>query len=163
MQREDIVNKRKTHGFTLVEMAASVAVLAIAVLGTVTAVIMASELSRTTAETRQATRTNAALMESIRAAPFEQLVTTFDGTTHAFQDVMPTEQQGTLSVAVTPVDNGSAKWLVYEATITAQWDGVRGDQTMQFVTYIADRAAAAASVSAGLIPVGSEALTGGTQ
>jgi Tfp pilus assembly protein PilV len=143
---------KNTRGLSLAEMAVSITVLAIAVLGTVTAVVAAANLARTTAETRRATRTSAALMDTVRATAFDQIVPTFGDSTYTFNDILGVDDDGSIRVAVEELDNGSDQWMVYKVTLNAEWNGMTGGESLEFVTYVADRAAASVSVNGGYVP-----------
>ena len=140
MQSSAKRGRRRQQGFTLVEFAASVAVVAVALVGTAASIAAAAEMSRSTQQTRAASRGAATLMENIRATPFDRLVSDYDDTTHTVKGIEDSES-GTGSARVTVVEEatGSTKWKVYRVTVNTTWKGVAGDQNMSVVTYVSDR------------------------
>lgn len=142
--------RKSQRGFTLVELAASTAVGAIALLGTLSAVLMGANISRSAAETRLVARTTASLMDQIRGTGFDALNTDWNDTTHQFSDLVPGAPDGTVRVSITPVDNGSDRWLVQRVELTATWTGQGGEQSMQLATFMSDRLAVSTAVNGGL-------------
>lgn len=138
-RRRRMKPRQRQRGFTLVELVATIAVGSVALLGTLSAVLMGANVSRTAAETRAAARTSASMMEQIRSVPFVDLETTFDGTTHDFSALLPSGTEGQVDVAVTDVEGGNARWPVKRVELTASWQGADGRRVLSFATFVSDR------------------------
>ncbi len=143
---------RRSRGLTLIEFAASTAMVSVALVGTAAAVASGAELSRTTAETRGATRASTTLMEQVRAIPVDQIVARFNDSTVSCSTLGASDSKSESTVRVVQVANGSTRWPVYEVTITTSWAGMLGDQDATFVTYVSDRTAGTALSGASTVP-----------
>jgi hypothetical protein len=91
-------------------------------------------------------------MDQIRGTGFDSLAGDWNDTTHQFSDLIPGAPDGTVRVVVTPVDNGSDRWLVQRVELTATWQSQGGEQVMQLATYMSDRLAVSTAVNGGLDP-----------
>jgi prepilin-type N-terminal cleavage/methylation domain-containing protein len=131
--------RRNFGGFTLVELAASVAVASVALAATAAAVTSGASLARTTEETRMASRAATSMMERVRSTPFDQIVTTFNGTTQSLQSLTVSDSSGSAVVGVVDVSDPGASWKVLQVTVTASWKGVNGNVNRKFVTFVSDR------------------------
>lgn len=138
--------RKSERGLSLVELIVSIPLVTVALVGTVAALTVGAELSRATQETRDATRANAVIMEQIRSTPFENL-TALNGEKIAIRELVPEATDGTVSIVMDQVENGSAKWLVYRIVVTAEWNAKNGSRSMQFATYMSDRTHASASLA----------------
>lgn len=151
--------RRRSSGFTLVELAVATSIASVALVTTAGTIASTGRLARVLAETRTAARASTAVMERIRATPFSQISATFGNTTQTFAAIAQSQglaaagndSSGTATVAVTDVATGSARWAVKQVTVTTRWRGVNGDTTRTFVTWVSDRAAGSALGSASVI------------
>ena len=147
--------RRRESGFTLVDLAAAVAFSSVALVATAASVISGAGMARSTAETRAAVRMSSALMERIRATPFDQLVATWNDTTHPIAEVGGGDSSGTAAVRVVPLETGSTKWSVYEVTVTSTFRGAAGENSSTLVTYVCDRFSAS-SMSGSVTRIGNQ-------
>ena len=134
--------RSKARGFTLVELAASVAVASIALASTAAAVASGAALARTTAETRCAIRASSSLLENIRSTRFDDIASTFNGTTQSMASLAPgttSDSSGRAAVTVTELSTGSSRWKVLQIDIVTTWKGGAGDATRKFTTWVSDR------------------------
>ncbi len=134
MRRRD-----RNKGTTLSELAAGMAFVAIALVGTVAAISSGSALAKTTAETRTAQRVSASILEEVRAADMDTLVANFHGTTRAL-DGVGHSSSGAADVVVQRIDNGATTWAVYEVTILVRWARAGTPRAIAVKTLVSDRA-----------------------
>lgn len=130
--------RRRSGGFTLVELAVVVVIAGVALTATAGAVTSGARLARTSTETRAAMRSAQSVMERIRATPFAT-ISTFNGQTFTFNALGGGESSGSCTVAVAAEDTGSTRWRVARVTVTTQWRGGSGLQSQSFVTFVCDR------------------------
>ncbi len=151
---EEIIamRRRRQGGFTLVELAGATVVASVALVATAAAVTSGAAITRACGKTRAAVRLSEALLEKIRATPFTDLQTTWDGTTHPIAEFGGGDSQGSASVSVTPVDTGSTRWLCYQVRVVTKFNGGGGPDPATFVTYVSDRSAGSSLVSHATIP-----------
>ena len=107
--------KGSARGTALAELAAAAAFVAVALVGTIAAIGSGSTLAKTTAETREAQRVAASLMEEIRSTDVDDLVATYHGATRTL-DGVGKSSSGAADVVVQRIDNGLTMWAVYEVT-----------------------------------------------
>lgn len=133
--------KGKAQGTTLAGLAAGVAFVAIALAGTIAAIASGSTLARTTAETREAQRVAASIMEEVRATDVDSLVSTFHGVTRPL-DGVGNHSSGAADVVVQRIDDGTTMWAVYEVKVLVRW--IRpgtAPRVVEMRTLVSDRAA----------------------
>jgi len=124
---------RKQSGFTLVELAASGAAVAIALVGATAALISSVQLNRSTSRARDSARTVGTLIEEIRDADFDTLLTAYDDTTHEVRE-------GDASVALTDITpRSTSRWKIYRVEIEVVYGETVADGSLRFVTYVSDR------------------------
>ena len=131
--------KGKSRGSTLVELAAGVAFVAVALVGTIAAISSASTLAKTTAETREAELVAASLMEEVRATDLNDLVATFHGISRPL-DGIGNSSSGAADVVVQRIDNGATMWAVYEVTVLVRWRRSGTPRVVTMKTLVSDRA-----------------------
>jgi len=136
--------RKRTRGFTLVELTVIVAVASVALVATAGAVTQGARLATTAAETRAAMRSAECLMEQIRTTTYANIQTTYDGHSYTMASLGAGNTNGTCSVAVTSVATGSARWTVLQVVVTATWTGAAGAQSQKMTTYVCDRTNGAA-------------------
>jgi prepilin-type N-terminal cleavage/methylation domain-containing protein len=130
--------RRRSRGFTLVELAVVVVIAGVALTATAGAVTSGARLARTSAETRAAMRSAQSLMERIRATPFAN-ISTFSGQTFTFASLGGGDSSGTCTLTVADESTGSTRWRVAQVSIATQWRGGTGVSTQKFVTLVCDR------------------------
>ena len=131
--------RRTQGGMSLVELAAGMAVVAIALLGVVAALSSGVGLANTTAESRAAQRVAASLLEEVRATDFDALVATHHGATRDLAEFGLIDADGSADIVVRPVTNGSAAWTVHEVRILVRWARSGTPRAIEVVTYVGDR------------------------
>lgn len=145
---------------TLVELGTSVAVVAVSLLGTASAVATSAHVENTTAQTQTAKRGLASLMDDIRGTDFAALEDTYHGTAHDLYGFGADGSAGSASVNVTEVNNNSVSWTVYRVTVSATFPGAGDDaEAREIVTFISDRRRG--SALSGTATVAGETETGG--
>jgi type II secretory pathway pseudopilin PulG len=136
--------QRRQAGFSLVEVAAGAVMIVTSLLGATAAILSGASLSNEVARMRAAARAASSVMEDVRATEFADVISTFDGTT---VDVAIGEsglKDGTASISVREIANGSSTHLVYEITIDVTFDGATVGERQTIVTYASDRVAGSA-------------------
>jgi Tfp pilus assembly protein PilV len=135
-----MTRRRRSGGFTLVEVAVAVFMAGIALTATAGAVTSGARLTRSSTEIRASSRSACALMEEIRAAKYADAFATYDNTTHTIDSVASGESTGTCVVRIYPINTGSVKWTAQWVDISATWKGANGTRSERFVSLISDRA-----------------------
>jgi hypothetical protein len=134
------MKRRSTSGgTTLAELAAGIAFVAIALVGTIAAIGSGSALAKTTAETRAAERVAASLMEEIRATNVDDIVATFHGTSRTL-DGVGHSSSGAADIVIQRIDNGATMWAVYEVTILVRWARAETPRAIELKALVSDRA-----------------------
>jgi Tfp pilus assembly protein PilV len=133
-------HRRRSGGFTLVEVAVSVFMAGIALTATAGAVTSGARLTRSSTELRASSRSSCALMEEIRATKYADIFATYNNTTHTIDSVATGESSGSCVVRLYPIDTGNVRWTAQWIDITATWKGTNGTRTERFVSLISDRA-----------------------
>lgn len=134
-------------------------------VGTAATIVVTSDLERTTEEVRVATRASALMMERVRSTDFDTLLDDFDGSKTSVEDLLGStyaDTGATANVRVEEVDNGSDRWLLYRVTVTVTWEGATGEQDIELVTFVSDRADSSASLSGTETTPSDETSAGGT-
>jgi len=137
---------------SLLELSAASIVVAVSLLGTTAAVISGATLSREVTKMRAATRAATTIMEEVRATDFAEIVSTFDGRTLTVGDHESGIDDGTATISIVQVDNGSTTHILYEVTVNVTFEGAAGDQTYPIVTYVSDRVAGNSLSSSTTLP-----------
>ena len=127
------------QGTTLAELAAGIAIVAVALVGTIAAIASGSALAKTTAETRAALRVASSLMEEVRATDVNDLVANFNGATRTL-DGVGNSSSGAADIVVQRIDNGSTMWAVYEVTVLVRWARAETPRVIEMKTLVSDRA-----------------------
>jgi len=135
-----MMRRRRSGGFTLVEVAVAVFMAGIALTATAGAVTSGTKLTRSATEMRAGARSACSLMEEIRAAKYADAFSTFDSKTYAISALGTGDSTGTCLVRLYPIATGSTKWTAQWVDITATWNGANGTRTERFVSLISDRA-----------------------
>jgi hypothetical protein len=126
-------------GFSLVSLAVSTAVIAVALMGTTMAVATGANLTKQTTRRHVAARAVSSVMEEVRATDFADLVANFDKTSHEVAYLQDSGSRATANVTVENVDNGSAKWDVYRVAVVVRFESAGGLTEFPVVTYVSDR------------------------
>ncbi len=129
----------RARGTALAELAAGVAFVAIALVGTIAAITSGSALAKTTAETRAAQRVAASLMEEVRATNVDDLVASYDGATRVL-DGVGTSSSGAADVTVQRIDDATTMWAVYEVTVLVRWARPGLPRVVTMKALVSDRA-----------------------
>ncbi len=132
-------SRRGSRGFSLIELAVTITMVAVSLLGATAAVVSGASLVDQTSRLRAASRSASGIMEQIRATPFEDLPTTWHDTQHQIDGLAAAGGAGVASVNVREIDNGSVRWRLYEVTVNVRFAGASGDQIMPIITYVSDR------------------------
>lgn len=156
---------RTQRGMSLLEMSAASIVVAVSLLGTTAAVVTGASLSAEVTRLRAASRAATSIMEEVRSTDFADLVDTYHGKTVQVCDAESGIDDGTATVTVVQVDNGSLSHRIYEVTVTISFEGAGGAETYPIVTYVSDRVAGSSLASSfTLFPqTTTETTTGTTQ
>jgi hypothetical protein len=133
---------------TVVELLATTAFVAVALVGTAAAVLESSELGRVNAQTRAVSRTIAGLFEEVRGCPFDQVVTTYNGVTRTVTGIPDAPRGAQARFAVTDVPTGNTRWQVRKVLGTLTWGAGTGTRALSAVSYVSDRTTAAAPILA---------------
>jgi prepilin-type N-terminal cleavage/methylation domain-containing protein len=142
------------RGMSLLEMSAASIAVAVALLGTTAAVISGASLSAEVTRMRAATRAASAIMEDVRATDFALLVDTWNENTVTVGAHETGMDDGTATLSVVQVDNGSTTQILYQVTVTVSFEGAGGAQTYPIVTYVSDRVAGNSLSSSSTVPTG---------
>lgn len=125
--------RTRERGFTLVELAASGIAVAVALIGTTAALISSVKLTDATNRTRESARTVGSLVEEIRNADFDDLVTNYHDTRH---DV----SNGDAAISISDITPRSAsRWKLYRVEVEVDYGESVADGSLRFVTYVSDR------------------------
>lgn len=135
-----MTRRRRSGGFTLVEVAVSVFMAGIALTATAGAVTSGAKMTKSSTELRTSARSACSLMEQIRSAKYADALTTFNNQTYTIDALGTGQSGGTCVVRLYPIDTGSVKWTAQWVDITATWTGTGGTRTERFVSLISDRA-----------------------
>lgn len=145
--------RRRSGGFTMVEVAVAVFMAGIALTATAGAVTSGAKLTRSSTEIRASARSACSLMEQIRSAKYADAFTTYNNQTYDLSALGTGDSGGTCVVRLYPIDTGSTKWTAQWVDITATWKGNNGTRTERFVSLISDRAEGSTlSMSKTIIP-----------
>lgn len=128
----------RAQGTTLAELAAGIALVAVALVGAIAGISSGSALAKTTAETRAAQRVASSLMEEVRASDIDDLVADFHGATRPL-DGTGHSSSGAADIVVVRIDNGATMWAVYEVTVIVRWARAETPRTIQMKTLVSDR------------------------
>lgn len=131
--------RRSSLGTTLVETATALVVMAVGILGALTTVLAGSQLGRTTTESRAALQASVLLIDEVRAAPFADLVTTYDGSVRDLDTLVEGAPDGQARISVEEFVTGNTHWPVYRVVVTVEIHGVNGVRTVEMVTLVAER------------------------
>lgn len=145
---------RSQRGMSLLELSAASIVVAVSLLGTTAAVISGATLSSEVTRMRAATRAATTIMEEVRSTDFAEIVTNFDRTTVAVGGHETGIDDGTATISVVQVDNGSTTQILYEVTVNVTFEGSGGTQSYPIVTYVSDRVAGNSMSSSTTLPPG---------
>lgn len=133
---------------TLVELVATTAFVAVALIGTGAAVLESSELGRVNEQTRAVSRTVATLFEEVRATPFNQVDATYSGVTRTVTGIPNAPRGAQVRYVVTDVPTGNTRWQVRKVQVVLSWTDKSGPRTFSTVSYVSDRSTASAPVLA---------------
>jgi type II secretory pathway pseudopilin PulG len=135
-----MMRRRRSGGFTLVEVAVAVFMAGIALTATAGAVTSGSRLARSSTEIRASARSACSLMEEIRATKYADAYATYNNQTYPLSALGTGDSTGSCLVRLYPIDTGSTKWTAQWVDITATWTGNNGTRQERFVSLISDRA-----------------------
>jgi len=125
--------RRKERGMSLVEVAASGVAVAVSLIGASASVISSVQLNQGTNRVRDSARAAESLIEEVRNADFDDLVTDYSGTIHHVVG-------GDATISVTDVtSNNLTQWKVYRVQIDVTYHETVADGTLTFVSFITDR------------------------
>lgn len=137
------------RGVTIIELAATGAVLAVALVATAAAVASSAGLARTATQSRAVSRAATSLLEEVRGTRFDQLVSNWNGRTRTWTDIAGVGKAVTGTVTITDAGSGSTRWPVYRANVRVDWRGATGPESMTVTTLICDRNANGSGSSVG--------------
>ncbi|MGH7152078.1 MAG: type IV pilus modification PilV family protein [Planctomycetota bacterium] len=137
-------------GFTLIEVLIGNGILLIGLVGVAAGLNALTNLRRSYTEVQAATAAARAQLEVIRAADFDDLLTTYGGGVpfgvdmngDGANDLTPSgtaTDAGSVLVETVPGLPTAAAGRLLRAIATVQWRGVTGDRTVRLVTLLSDR------------------------
>ena len=128
---------KNESGVSLVEFAIAGTLLSVALMATTSSVFSGAGLDRAVSQKLAVTRAATSILEDVRTTDFEDVVDTFNGTSHPV--TLADGTSGTVDVVVFDADPGATRWPIHGVRLSFTPAAGEPDSALSFTTFVCDR------------------------
>lgn len=138
-ERQVPLRRSGARGFTLLEILIASSVLAIVAVGSAAAIVATPRIMRNADESTSIRAAVHGMVSELTAAGFGDVLATYDGTGFAVPGVTAVKGDADgLPGLITFESVGAGNALYYKITLSVEWDGINGVQTVRSVHYLSN-------------------------